>query len=526
MGQAVGASWAGLGILWGMRDMKGMNRRELLTLALHSLAISGGVLLLYLATLAPTVLWGDDAEFQRLAFTGRVGAGVRSYPLWVAVAHSLSRWLPAEAAWSANLVSALCAALVVGVLFVLVSGLTHSRPAGWVAGLALAFSHTFWLHAVRAEVYTLFLLGYVLVLALLWGWRLRPAGGLLLAAFGLAGLTLLAHRLLLTAWPALGYWLVRVPKPRPGRAYALALAGLLLGGLPFLLLVLLPGRGAAGEIEGELGLVRLRDVGLGLGFWGYQFLFLLPLGVWGAWRQWRADRPGAVFLGLLWGGSVLFALSFRVNDQYVFYLPAYLVFAVWLGWGAADWLARLAGRARAVWLVGLLLLAAGAPPLVYRLTPAALNYLDLDLLPGRDVPYRDNNLFFLYPPKAGYDGARRYAAEVLASLPPDAALLADWTPLQPLLYLQVVEGVRPDVLLVQIHPGRGQQLPWLLAQSRTRPVFLADLERYYDLAEIETRFELLPYGLVYQALPYPPSTPCTAVGWWPGSKAATSAARS
>lgn len=154
-----------------------MNRRELLTLALHSLAISGGVLLLYLATLAPTVLWGDDAEFQRLAFTGRVGAGVRSYPLWVAVAHSLSRWLPAEAAWSANLVSALCAALVVGVLFVLVSGLTHSRPAGWVAGLALAFSHTFWLHAVRAEVYTLFLLGYVLVLALLWGWRLRPAGG-------------------------------------------------------------------------------------------------------------------------------------------------------------------------------------------------------------------------------------------------------------------------------------------------------------------------------------------------------------
>ena len=286
------------------------------------------------------------------------------------------------------------------------------------------------------------------------------------------------------------------------------------------------GVAAAREIEGELGLVRLRDVGLGLGFWGYQFLFLLPLGVWGAWRQWRADRPGAVFLGLLWGGSVLFALSFRVNDQYVFYLPAYLVFAVWLGWGAADWLARLAGRARAVWLVGLLLLAAGAPPLVYRLTPAALNYLDLDLLPGRDVPYRDNNLFFLYPPKAGYDGARRYAAEVLASLPPDAALLADWTPLQPLLYLQVVEGVRPDVLLVQIHPGRGQQLPWLLAQSRTRPVFLADLERYYDLAEIETRFELLPYGLVYQALPYPPSTSCTAVGWWPGSKAATSTARS
>ena len=89
-------------------------------------------------------------------------------------------------------------------------------------------------------------------------------------------------------------------------------------------------------------------------------------------------------------------------------------------------------------------------------------------------------------------------------LPPDAAVLADWLPLQTLRYFQAVEGRRPDVLLREIYAGQGEQVPWLIEQSHSRPVFIAGTGRYYDLAEIEREFTVQPFGPIYRLEPIRP----------------------
>jgi hypothetical protein len=463
-------------------------------MAFVAMAIGLGAFGLYTATLAPTLLWGDDAELQRLAYTGGTPAGGRSYPLWLAVAH-LFTYVPfGDLAWRANLVSAVFAAIAVAGLFVAARLLTGSIAAAALSALALALSHTFWLHAVRAEVYTLYLALFSAVIALLLHWRRRHAAPSLVAAFLVAGLAPLAHPLAVTALPGLAYFVWWTTKSNR-RRLAAALTAYAGGAVTALLWSGALATGAA-ALPGVAGLGP-RDLVLWIGFLAYQYLLALPLGVFGFVHLWRQDRVTGVFLSLLFAGNVCFALLFRVPDQFVFYLPSYLVFALWIAVGASAWWHGrrrwLAPTATAVLLV--------TPILAYRTLPVALNTLGVNPLSVRDLPNRDANTFFLFPPKTGYRGAREFGQAVLRDLPPDAAVLADWLPLQTLRYLQDVEGLRRDVLLREIYVGRSEQAPWLLEQSRSRPVFLAATDRYYDLAEIESHFRIVPFGMIYHLEP-------------------------
>ena len=89
-----------------------------------------------------------------------------------------------------------------------------------------------------------------------------------------------------------------------------------------------------------------------------------------------------------------------------------------------------------------------------------------------------------------------FGETVMEILPKNAAVLADWLPLQTLTYFQEVENMRRDVLLADTYVPEGQ-IAWLLEQSQTRPVFIADDERYYDIQEIEQKFEIKPFGPIF-----------------------------
>jgi hypothetical protein len=112
-------------------------------------------------------------------------------------------------------------------------------------------------------------------------------------------------------------------------------------------------------------------------------------------------------------------------------------------------------------------------------------------LPGRDLS------FFLWPPKHGHMGARRFAEGAFNTMPEGSVILGDWTPAQPLRYLKEVEGVRPDVTVALLGAGHGQQAPFLEREARERPVFLAAVDRYYDMEQIRRLFDVLPTGPVY-----------------------------
>lgn len=455
-------------------------------------------LLFYLLTLAPTVLWGDDAELQRLAILQNSGSGIRNYWLWSSIAHQFTNLPIGDLAWRVNLSSAVFAALTIGVLFVILFKiLEYPTRIAWATSIILSVSHTFWLHAVRTEVYSFFAFLLMCIIALLLAWHKKPSQWLLLSiSLLLIGVTLFAHLLIITFVPAVIALIICVKKTDPKKIYTIAFVSLVVGLLPYWI--------ANQFVESQVNLsstlsgffeIEARDMILWLGFLGYQFLLFTPSGIIGLMNLWKTSRVLFIFLVTAFLGNVIFTLSFHVPDQYVFYLPSYLIFVMWIGLGLASLYKRFSAKHNKLLMTSFVVMIL-SQIIIYRQTPLVLNQLNLNLLSVRTLPNRDNNLFFLYPPKNGYYGARMFGETVMEILPKNAAVLADWLPLQTLTYFQEVEKIRRDVLLADTYIQEGQ-IAWLLEQSQTRPVFIADNERYYDIQEIEQKFEIKPFGPIF-----------------------------
>lgn len=481
------------------------------------LALIFGILIFYLWSLAPSVLWGDDAFFQRSAFDGTLPRDGGGHWLWFVLARASVQLPLGEVAYRVNLLSALAAVATVGLLYGAGRTLRLSETASTVAALSLGVAHTFWMHAVRAEVYTVFTALLVLELILMFQWtqdRFWP----LPVALGLFGLILLGHQMAVLLLPAIGWLMLRqVCWLSPGRI-ALALGAFLAGLIPtvfvihqqiaavdavqsFVLYFTHSGRDF-GVSMFNYGLGQLpRDVALWLGFLGLQFPSpALIVGVLAltSIRGWITDARWQM-LAVLYLTDTVFAFSYRVNDFYVFYLPSYVAFALVIGLGW-DTLIQSRRRLESPQIqVGLIAAMALLPPLVYFGLAATFAALGLNPLNIRQLPGREPNRFFLWPGKEGYFGAHNYGTDLLSGLPPQSILIADYTPYQTLLYLQTVERQRPDVTLVPIGPA--SDLAGVLQDlSSTAPIFLADNDpRYYGWPDIPD-LQLEQRGLAYQVL--------------------------
>ena len=128
-----------------------MSRRAaLLACVVATIAFS-----VYSRTLLPGVDLGDTGGFQAAVLWPETSAR-QAYPLYYSLARPFVLAVsPDDPARGLNLFSALCGALAVGLLAYFAAVLVHSLAGGAVAGLLLAFSHTFWTQSVIAEVYTL-----------------------------------------------------------------------------------------------------------------------------------------------------------------------------------------------------------------------------------------------------------------------------------------------------------------------------------------------------------------------------------
>jgi hypothetical protein len=186
-----------------------------------ALSLAVAALGLYSLTLAPTVLEADAGEFQFVPWLPGI-AHPTGYPLYVLAGWTWSHLLPVgEVAWRMNLLSAVFAAMTVGMVYGLARCLLDiALPAlplparllgGGLAAATFAVTATFWSQALVAEVYTLHTL---LVTAILWltlksvyapaAWTTRTLGFVF-------GLGLSHHRTTLLLAPALllFFWLNR-----------------------------------------------------------------------------------------------------------------------------------------------------------------------------------------------------------------------------------------------------------------------------------------------------------------------------
>ena len=486
------------------------------------LAISIGLgfvaFLLYLSTLAPTLLFADGGEFQFVPYVLGISHPT-GYPLYLILGWLWSHLLAfGDVAYRMNLFSALWGGITVGLLYLvglLVLAQAKLEPlylrqglAG-VAALAFAASRTFWSQAIIAEVYTFnaFFVVLTLLLLLLWAEKKEKRS---LYLFALTyGLSLTHHRTMALLAPAylLFIWLTDSWPLRQPRG---VLSLLLLFLLPQLLYLYLPLRAPAtpyvhvslapgrelvlyeNSLRGFLKHVLGQAYGSRLGLYGtwpellggaFRFLerqFLLPgvlLGLLGLFRLLKAPKP---FLLLFLSYLSIFAfclLHFR-GDIKVFFIPTYLIFALWIALGAGTLAegARWGFRRLDLLLHGVVLLFLASLPLALLMR----NYHGVD---------RSDDL-----------RARQFWEALLAEPIPQGAILAtnDRNEMMPLWYLQQVEGIRPDLLglfplIVPEYANIGRLLDSVSGLGR--PLYLVKempgLEIKYQLRRVNSLVELL-----------------------------------
>jgi hypothetical protein len=88
------------------------------------------------------------------------------------------------------------------------------------------------------------------------------------------------------------------------------------------------------------------------------------------------------------------------------------------------------------------------PAAVYAAAPRIVRQMDLTMPTRADIAYRDDYAYFLQPWKTGETGPEQFAREALEGAGPEAVIYADTTTVAPLLYVQEVKAVRPDVQIV------------------------------------------------------------------------------
>ena len=110
--------------------LSGPRRRGGVLLATAIAVLAGA---LYVATLAPGLVWGDDAELQRFAAVGGTRVDAHLHPLWLWAAALVARLPVGSLAWRVNLTSAFLGALTIGLVFPFADAAQRAEGRDWPA---------------------------------------------------------------------------------------------------------------------------------------------------------------------------------------------------------------------------------------------------------------------------------------------------------------------------------------------------------------------------------------------------------
>jgi len=488
---------------------------------------------LYSRTLAPGLLFGDAGEFQFAAW--RFGlAHPTGYPLYLLLGGSwqhLTALFGIDPAASLNAFSALLAAAAVALFYLAVLGWlptrdTAARIAAFTAALLIAVNPTLWSQALIAEVYTLHALFIALFLLLnspysrLLNHPVVLSSRHLVILSILLGLSLTHHRTTLFLLPGFFFWLFWRDREwwRKWRNWAGLMGGLALPQLLYLYIPLRSGADASPWLYPRLGAEMLAlytptvqgfvDFLTGSVFAvsflsPFQALARIPeaANLWLVHFTW----PGLALalLGLLvlvrdkrWPLLLLtlpaflllqiFNLFYGIGDIYVFYIPLYLIAALWSGC-AVHGLIGLTQRPRTAEQRPQTADEAGTTQHAIRNMQLALWFVILLGLPV--------SLFVTHLPaldRSGDTSARQLWDAILAAPPPEDAILVsnDRNEIVPLYYLQAVErqavgltGLFPLLTPEERFADVGAVIETALAAG-DRPVYLIKA-----MPGLETKFD-------------------------------------
>ena len=485
------------------RDAQGFVRAGFLEAAF----VGGLAGILFVRTAARDLAAGDSGELLLAARSFGI-PHPPGYPLWVWLAGLIGRIPLGPFPFRVAMLSVISASVGLAILYLLMrkSGLTRTVSAACT--LALGFTPQFWSAAGSVEVYAL---AFAVDAAAAWAacsYVTRGGRGRLFACSTLVGLALVSHQSAVVFLPVLILALARRFQ-QDGRPFGAALGGLGMGLVP---LAWLPLRSAQHPLldwghdanpahlisnlsracYGELGqhpfmLDRLvRDlrffVGQQCGEWGTGVVLAgaAGLAVWTLRNRRIALWGTLLLLALPVGLAVLIRFEADPTHAYQisqFLLPLSALLAVAIGHGI-DPLARSRFRAPVAGLLALWVIAG-----------AALHY--------RAADQHDFSL------------ARHYGHDLISSLPRDATLFVEGdNETFSLAYLQLVEGVRPDVRIIQRKGyvfedlyglGKLPRRQWALRQREVEAALLPRLQGPVfctgSLA-LPAGFKTTPWGLL------------------------------
>jgi hypothetical protein len=449
---------------------------------------------LYTLTLAPDLVWQDQGDYQVQAAQcnlSRPGDVVRVHPLFIVTAHAIGRTGWFSYAYAANLTSAIFAAIAAANVFLLTFRLTGRIWPGILSAGTFAMAHSVWFLGVQAQTYSMSNAaisgGLLLFLDYLpWG-NTTP---LIWMGF-VFGLGISAHNISQIAFAVIFVWLLIRLLQRQVKVATMACvvaawivgAGLLwfvaakeyarTGDLWGTLLSALWGRwGDAVFNVGKLPLLLKRS---GM-FFALNFptplVLLAVLGFVESFRKPENRRIGW-FLLIVTSLYALFAVRYDVPNQNNFFLPMYMMVAVYIGLGFAE----LACSSRILWtIVSAVLLA--AIPVTYPILSELAETRQWNLGTRRHIPYRDEYRYYLVPWQQDQTGPRRLATELGARLPDNAIVLADLTTLPLLQYTQMIERNRPDLGVMTIETPK-EQIRDLLSGHAAQLFTLSNVTGYH-----------------------------------------------
>jgi hypothetical protein len=345
--------------------------------ALAGVGVALFVFVLYLRTLAPTVLPYDspallDVPMLQMQVCVLGITHPTGYPSYVMLSH-LFTYLPVgDCAYRANLASAVYAALAVLVVFAAGYLLSRRVVAAAAAALAFGVGGTLWSQAVMAEVYTLNALFVALTLFVLLLWRERRRDRYLLLSAFLVGLSMTNHLTSGLLLPASLLFVALVDRRKLVDVKLMLKSGglFLLGLTPYLYLPLRSATGAPFKANNPTNFERFWYVVSGGNLRGTFFSFgpaelpdrlafyyghlvgdfhwgLLAAGIVGFVALLLWDRAAAALLGFLFAGWVFYSIENDILDIELYFIPTYLVLALAMAVGfglllteAEDLLAR------------------------------------------------------------------------------------------------------------------------------------------------------------------------------------------
>jgi len=455
----------------------------------------------YLHTLAPTVMWYDMGEFTTASHVLGIAHNT-GYPLYILLG-KLFTFLPVgDIAYRVNLMSAVFASLTVAVIFLIIQELTRNRVAALIGALTVAFSSTFWANANWAESYPLNAFSMALITWLLLRWRTTGGVWHLYLAVLAFGLSIGNHRLIVLLTPGILLFLWAARRDL-NIGHWVRFAFLFLLGLSVYLY--LPIRGSQ---EPALSWAQPANLdtywsmfltgGSRGEYWSFTFLdrldilavfplhevtaFGLILAAIGLVSALRRDRLFAAYSLLLCALIGFVVLTYRIHNVFNYFIPAYLMIGIWIGYGVEAILSFVTRRGG----IGALRFSMVRPGLRWSLAAVVLASLPLILF-ARSLPVVDRSEDY-----SAYDFART----TLERVKPNSTIVTDSWTASPLWYVQLVEGYRRDVFVSPVFAVPGEDVNAFIAGEfeEGRPVYVAEGLRG-DLEAIRDEYYVQPVVL-------------------------------